>query len=105
MPAVPGGYTRPTGGRMGRPGAGRASKDIRRRSRLLIIVAIGALGLFIAWQSPLHSSSAPGGVPNIVFFLTDDQRYDMLEYMPIVQREMVNRGVNFSRAYVTTPLC
>jgi len=43
--------------------------------------------------------------PNIVFFLTDDQRYDQLEYMPIVQRELVSRGINFTNAYVTTPLC
>jgi N-acetylglucosamine-6-sulfatase len=43
--------------------------------------------------------------PNIVFFLTDDQRFDTLEHMPILQRELVGRGIRFTNAYVTTPLC
>lgn len=43
--------------------------------------------------------------PNIVLFVTDDQRHDTLEFMPIVQRELVGRGVSFTNAYATTPLC
>ncbi|MBA3416522.1 MAG: sulfatase [Chloroflexia bacterium] len=43
--------------------------------------------------------------PNILFIITDDQRYDTLEHMPVVQRELVARGLSFTNAYVTTPLC
>jgi N-acetylglucosamine-6-sulfatase len=55
--------------------------------------------------APTPSPAAVAPTPNIVLFLTDDQRYDTLEHMPIVQREMVERGINFTNAYATTPLC
>ena len=43
--------------------------------------------------------------PNIVLILTDDQPYDSLQYMPIVQTELAQKGIVFENAYVTTPLC
>lgn len=43
--------------------------------------------------------------PNVIIILTDDQPYHTLQYMPNVQNELVNKGVNFTNAYVTTPLC
>ena len=43
--------------------------------------------------------------PNIIIILTDDQPYHTLQYMPNVQSELVEKGVNFTNAYVTTPLC
>lgn len=53
--------------------------------------------------------------PNIVFILTDDQRFDTvgLEHsidgvtpvMPTVVNELVNKGVTFQNGYVTTDLC
>lgn len=43
--------------------------------------------------------------PNIVIILTDDQPYQTLQYMPNVQRELVAKGIDFTNAYVTTPLC
>lgn len=44
-------------------------------------------------------------VPNIIVILTDDQDYETLDFMPILQEELIGNGVNFTRAYVTTPLC
>jgi N-acetylglucosamine-6-sulfatase len=53
--------------------------------------------------------------PNIVFILTDDQRFDTVglthsldgvtPVMPTVVNELVNKGVTFENGYVTTDLC
>lgn len=43
--------------------------------------------------------------PNIIIILTDDQPYQTLQYMPNVQKELVAKGIDFTNAYVTTPLC
>lgn len=43
--------------------------------------------------------------PNIIIMLTDDQRYDTMDYMPQTKALIFDRGVNFTRAYATTPLC
>lgn len=42
---------------------------------------------------------------DIVLILTDDQRWDTLQYMPNVTTLLAGRGVTFSNAFVTTPLC
>ncbi|GMT41651.1 MAG: hypothetical protein IEMM0002_0062 [bacterium] len=42
---------------------------------------------------------------NIVLIETDDQRWDTLWAMPIVQREMEQKGVVFTNAFVTNPVC
>jgi N-acetylglucosamine-6-sulfatase len=77
--------------------------DLRPMPVILVALAICillTLGCdFRARQAAVHPQ------PNIVFFLTDDQRYDTLEYMPILQRELVGRGITFTNSYVTTPLC
>ncbi len=46
-----------------------------------------------------------GKVKNFVIFLTDDQRWDTLWAMPILQEKLVKRGVTFTSTFVTTPLC
>ena len=43
--------------------------------------------------------------PNVLLIVTDDQRWDTLWSMPIVQRELVDRGITFSNAFVSNPLC
>jgi len=43
--------------------------------------------------------------PNVILIVTDDQRRDSLEYMPIVQAELVAKGVTFDHAMVVNPLC
>jgi hypothetical protein len=42
---------------------------------------------------------------NFIVILTDDQRWDTLWAMPIVQEKLMARGVTFTNAFVTTPLC
>jgi N-acetylglucosamine-6-sulfatase len=43
--------------------------------------------------------------PNIVFIITDDQRHDQLSEMPVVQQELIGKGVDFTNAFVSDPLC
>ena len=43
--------------------------------------------------------------PNILLLISDDQRFDQTGYTPTVNHEIARRGISYSRAYVTTPLC
>lgn len=43
--------------------------------------------------------------PNIIFILTDDQLASTVAYMPILQEELVAKGVSFTHAYTTSPIC
>ena len=49
--------------------------------------------------------------PNIIFFLVDDQRYDMMSIMehPFIETpnidKLAKRSVYFKKAFVTTSLC
>ena len=43
--------------------------------------------------------------PNIVVILTDDQRWDTLWGMPVVEKELVGHGLTFTNSFVVNPLC
>jgi len=43
--------------------------------------------------------------PNVVFILTDDQRWDEMDYMPTVDSQLASHGVEFTNAYVVNPAC
>ena len=43
--------------------------------------------------------------PNFLIIVTDDQRYDTMEYMPNTQHLIFDQGVTFSSGYITTPFC
>ncbi len=62
-----------------------------------------------AGTSLLTSCKAPFGIgdkrPNFLIILTDDQRYDTMEYMPKTQELIFEQGVTFSNGYVSSPLC
>ena len=49
-------------------------------------------------------AAAPSGPQNVVLIVADDMRYDSAWVMPTLGR-LAERGVSFSRAYATTPLC
>jgi arylsulfatase A-like enzyme len=87
----------------------------RRWSSIALILGLIALAL-----PTCTSGSGPGdrraitqtegptedaGPPNVVIFLTDDQRADTLEVMPATIRWFAEGGTQFTRAHVTTPLC
>ncbi|MDP1778761.1 MAG: sulfatase-like hydrolase/transferase, partial [Anaerolineales bacterium] len=79
-----------------------------KTSRSLSIALFVALAFFQSnsLAGCTSSESRPrSDKPNIIIIITDDQPYHTLQYMPNVQSELVEKGVNFTNAYVTTPLC
>lgn len=70
-------------------------------------VANGRADWAVAHHHLVGSAATPpsSGRPNIVLFLTDDMRDDDLQYMPHVQRLLVDKGVTFSHAFATNSLC
>src|SRR3954449_6557722 len=73
-----------------------------RRSKLAVaaLVAIAALALSL----PATSAAQAPARPNIIFVLTDDLAWNLVQYMPHVQ-DLQRRGMTFSRYYVTDSLC
>src|ERR1700756_1711537 len=65
--------------------------------------------LFAAVFMSLTASGAdPTPLPNIIFILIDDLRWDKVDYpfvkIPNIQR-IAREGVRFQNSFVTTPLC
>jgi arylsulfatase A-like enzyme len=54
--------------------------------------------------TPSPVPSTPAGRPNIVFVLTDDLSWDLVQYMPHVL-QMQKDGVTFTNYFVTDSLC
>ncbi len=65
----------------------------------LFLLECGLLGV----TASSAVAAGPDHRPNVILFLTDDQRWDTLQYMPAVQRLLVERGVTFSNAFATMP--
>jgi N-acetylglucosamine-6-sulfatase len=67
----------------------------------LAVVFVSAL----IFGVPGIPNGLPGAGPNIVLVLTDDQRWDTLWAMSIVERELAGKGVSFANAFAENPLC
>jgi len=80
---------------------------VRAASSHLLLTFVLSLTTVVAASSPLTRAAAPvlPSRPNIVFILTDDQRWDELQYMPNVQELLQKRGVTFTNGFVSNPLC
>jgi N-acetylglucosamine-6-sulfatase len=70
---------------------------------LLALVLVAAC-TGAAFRTSAAAAQAPKR-PNIVFVLSDDQRWDTLGSMPNVQKELVAHGVTFTNSFVPTSLC
>jgi arylsulfatase A-like enzyme len=75
---------------------------------------IRVLGILLGACAALAGSLvAPGPVtgpaaaarPSIVVILTDDQRADGADRMPVVRARLAAQGVVFGNAFVSNPLC
>ena len=56
--------------------------------------------------SPTGRPGEPATPPNILVFVTDDQRFQQsMKVMPRTRRWFERGGTSFDQAYVTTPLC
>jgi N-acetylglucosamine-6-sulfatase len=84
--------------------------DRRASSHVRVIGAIAATVFSIVAGSCNPPERPERGAdhaqpPSIVLIVTDDQRWDTLWAMPTVQREVVERGIEFVNAFVSDPLC
>jgi arylsulfatase A-like enzyme len=43
--------------------------------------------------------------PNFLIIISDDQRFDTMDYMPATRSVIFDQGVSFTNGYITTPLC
>jgi N-acetylglucosamine-6-sulfatase len=66
------------------------------------LVSIAALAAAVQ-QQPLNFKEKP----NIVFILTDDQDLELgsLDYMPLLQKYIVQEGTTYKRHYCSTAIC
>lgn len=74
--------------------------------RFSIRLAINAFAAIIfqgsmACAPPSH----PPSDPNILLILTDDQRWDTVQYMDVVKAELAHKGVTFANSFVSVPSC
>src|SRR3954453_13326967 len=86
----------------------RMSCGVSTLSALLRLAALTILVVAIAAASvapdALPESHQRAGRPNIVFVLTDDLSWNLVQYMPHVQ-QMQREGMTFSNYFVTDSLC
>jgi N-acetylglucosamine-6-sulfatase len=70
----------------------------------LVALATVALALGVGFATATGSGRAQPSRPNIVFILTDDLAWNLVQYMPHVQ-QMQQQGTTFSNYFVTDSLC
>jgi arylsulfatase A-like enzyme len=68
------------------------------------VIALTALTAAAVGVLPASAPRAEGP-PNVVFIVTDDQRYDDLAYMPKLRALVTRAGAKFSSAYVSNAIC
>lgn len=107
---APGPQDSSSSGEVGPPKETPTRKSLSKKAWILIIIMFASVILAVGLLAGLltrggHAQTASG--PNIVFIMTDDQdkRLGSLDYMPVVQRELVGKGVEFSNHYTTQALC
>ncbi len=76
----------------------------KRKSISTIIQILFTLSLILS-SSGCRFPLAKDERPNFLIILTDDQRFDTMEYMPNTQQLIFDQGVTFSSGYITTPFC
>jgi N-acetylglucosamine-6-sulfatase len=66
------------------------------------LVVLLSLGISCSKRGNARALTAK---PNIVFILADDMRKDDLKYMPKTRSVLKTKGMSFSNAFVSNPLC
>jgi N-acetylglucosamine-6-sulfatase len=75
---------------------------VRAAAAMLAVIAL-AVGAVAADPSPRRARAVE--LPSIVVIITDDQRWDTLWAMPTVRRQLIGKGVTFTNAFASNPLC
>ncbi len=71
--------------------------------RLATLVCL--LGLGCRGAGPDAAAPGVAGRYNVVLVVTDDMSWAELPHLPVVQRRLVQEGVTFTNAFVSTPSC
>ena len=88
----------------------KSLKTSRRRgprtlSALCLAVLVISSGAQSSGATRAHAQQLPSERPNILLIVTDDQREHTLNVMPATRRLLEAKGVNYTEAYATSPLC
>ncbi len=91
--------------------------NLTRRNFNQMLAAGAALGPAVPWLAATQAAQSPASAagnsprPNILFVMTDQQRFDTIAalgndgiYTPNLDR-LVHRGVTFTQAYSSCPVC
>jgi N-acetylglucosamine-6-sulfatase len=83
------------------------SRSLRLPRRLMptLFLFIILVPLGISTTSLQARTKQQSSRPNILLIITDDQRFDSIDFMPHVKQRIYGQGIGFTNAYVTTPLC
>jgi len=82
-----------------------------RVTTLLLIIFVAVLSIALGKNGVCSENGEKRSVPNVVFILTDDQRWDCLSCVghPLLQTPHMDRiareGTRFTNMFVTTSLC
>jgi N-acetylglucosamine-6-sulfatase len=71
----------------------------------LAAIAVTVLAVVTASAGTPFASTPSRDQPNVLLIVTDDQRWDMADRMPVVRHQLIDRGVTFRNAFVSNPLC
>jgi len=79
-------------------------------NRVTSLVVFALTGVLLGACMQQSEAATTDDRPNVIFILTDDQRYDELGFMnPVIDTPNMDRlaaeGVHFANAFVTTSLC
>ena len=75
---------------------------MQKKNNLLQLMLVALILLSATGCQSLFQKDAR---PNFLIIVTDDQRYDTMEYMPNTQELIFDQGAAFTNGYITTPLC
>lgn len=90
---------------MTRAVAKRASKAVAATALLTLSFLGAPVPAAAPAAAPSPASARADAQPSVLLILTDDMRYDDLEFMPHVQSLLVDKGTTFDRFYSPFPLC
>lgn len=74
------------------------------RKKITAIIQ-AAIAVLLLTTSGCNSLFPKDERPNILIIVTDDQRYDTMQYMPETMSRIFDQGVTFTHGFITTPLC
>lgn len=73
----------------------------------MLVLTLTSCFMLLHLASAITSTCTPRPKPNFIFIITDDQdvRLNSLDYQPVVQKELIQKGTTFSKHYCTIAIC